>query len=72
MGISVDSSIVRAHQHAAGARTDPPPALMPDGAEPPEHQGKTAWQSLYVQLVEVVREVGAWAARAAASPASST
>ncbi|WP_107091439.1 IS5 family transposase [Streptomyces sp. TP-A0875] len=25
--ISVDSTIVRAHQHAAGARTDPPPAL---------------------------------------------
>ena len=24
--ISVDSTIVRAHQHAAGARTDPPPA----------------------------------------------
>ncbi|MEU3610398.1 transposase [Streptomyces sp. NPDC035033] len=23
--ISVDSTIVRAHQHAAGARTDPPP-----------------------------------------------
>ncbi|MFF3959535.1 IS5 family transposase [Streptomyces sp. NPDC001890] len=24
-GVSVDSTIVRAHQHAAGARTDPPP-----------------------------------------------
>ncbi|WP_328940322.1 IS5 family transposase [Streptomyces sp. NBC_00250] len=25
--VSVDSTIVRAHQHAAGARTDPPPAI---------------------------------------------
>ncbi|WP_425540939.1 IS5 family transposase [Streptomyces coeruleorubidus] len=30
--ISVDSTIVRAHQHAAGARTDPPPAPGPKGA----------------------------------------
>lgn len=31
--VSVDSTIVRAHQHAAGARTDPPPALaVPKGA----------------------------------------
>lgn len=31
--VSVDSAIVRAHQHAAGARTDPPPALaVPKGA----------------------------------------
>ncbi|WP_441349271.1 IS5 family transposase [Streptomyces sp. SID69] len=32
--VSVDSTIVRAHQHAAGARTDPPPALAPKGAGP--------------------------------------
>ncbi|MFF7362694.1 IS5 family transposase [Streptomyces sp. NPDC008125] len=30
--ISVDSTIVRAHQHAAGARTDPPPAPVSKGA----------------------------------------
>ncbi|QWQ41524.1 IS5 family transposase [Streptomyces sp. YPW6] len=30
--ISVDSTIVRAHQHAAGARTDPPSALTSKGA----------------------------------------
>ncbi|MFF6835288.1 IS5 family transposase [Streptomyces sp. NPDC012438] len=30
--ISVDSTIVRAHQHAAGARTDPPPAPGSKGA----------------------------------------
>lgn len=27
--VSVDSAIVRAHQHAAGARTDPPPGPTP-------------------------------------------
>ncbi|WP_444545056.1 IS5 family transposase [Streptomyces djakartensis] len=31
--VSVDSTIVRAHQHAAGARTEPPPALASKGAE---------------------------------------
>lgn len=68
--ISVDSTIVRAHQHAAGARTDPPPE--PKGAETPEHQDETPWQSLVARLVEVVLEVRAWVARAAGSPPSST
>ncbi|GGK63045.1 hypothetical protein GCM10010094_24900 [Streptomyces flaveus] len=31
--ISVDSTVVRAHQHAAGARTEPPPVSAPKGAE---------------------------------------
>ncbi|WP_405541167.1 transposase [Streptomyces phaeochromogenes] len=31
---SVDSTIVRAHQHAAGARTDPPPAPPQRGTHP--------------------------------------
>lgn len=70
--ISVDSTIVRAHQHAAGARTEPPPAFASKGAEGPEHQGETAWQSLLARLVEVVREVRDWAARAGGSPANST
>jgi hypothetical protein len=35
--VAVDSTIVRAHQHAAGARTEPPPALTSKGAEPNEH-----------------------------------
>lgn len=43
--ISVDSTIVRAHQHAAGARTDPPPALSSKGDVSAEHQGETPWQS---------------------------
>lgn len=70
--ISVDSTSVRAHQHAAGARTDRPPAPSSKGAEMVEHQGDTAWQSLLGRLVEVVLEVRHWAARAAGSPASST
>ncbi|WP_455771004.1 IS5 family transposase [Streptomyces erythrochromogenes] len=51
--ISVDSTIVRAHQHAAGARTDPPPALDPKGDGPIEHQDETPWQSLVARLAEV-------------------
>lgn len=69
--IAVDSTIVRAHQHAAGARTDAPPAPS-KGAGQAEHQDETPWQSLHGRLVEVVREVRAWAARGAASPANST
>lgn len=70
--ISVDSTIVRAHQHAAGARTDAPPVPASKGGEVSEHQGETAWQSLHARLVEVVLEVRAWAALAAGSPPSST
>jgi hypothetical protein len=70
--VSVDSTIVRAHQHAAGARTDPPPAPASKGVATAEHQDETPWQSLHARLVEVVREVRAWAARAAVSPPSST
>jgi len=70
--VSVDSTVVRAHQHAAGARTEPPPALASKGAEPNEHQGETPWQSLVGRLVEVVLEVRAWVARAAGSPPSFT
>lgn len=70
--ISVDSTIVRAHQHAAGARTAPPPAPGSKGAEEPEHQDEAPRQSLHAHLVEVVLEARAWAARAAGSPASST
>ncbi len=70
--ISVDSTVVRAHQHAAGARTDPPAAFVSKGAERVEHQDETPWQSLVGRLVEVVLEVRAWAARAAGLPANST
>lgn len=70
--ISVDSTIVRAHQHAAGARTEPPPAPALKGDAAAEHQGETPWQSLVARLVEVVQEVRAWAVRVAGSPRSST
>ncbi len=70
--VSVDSTVVRAHQHAAGARTDPPPALASKGDDSQEHQHETPWQSLIARLVEVVLEVRAWAARAAGSRPSST
>lgn len=48
--ISVDSTIVRAHQHAAGARTEPPPAPASKGDAAAEHQGETLWQSLVARL----------------------
>jgi len=70
--ISVGSTMVRAHRHAAGARTEPPPAPASKGAEPAEHQGEAPWQSLVARLVEVVQEVRAWAARGAGSPPRST
>lgn len=70
--IAVDSTIVRAHQHAAGARTEPPPAPASKEAGAAEHQGETPWQSLLARLVEVVQKVRDSAVRAAGSPASST
>lgn len=70
--ISVDSTIVRAHQHAAGARTDPPPAPSSKGGARAEHQDETPWQSLHGRLVEAVVKTRAWAARGAVSPARST
>lgn len=55
--ISIDSTVVRAHQHAAGARTDPPPApASEEGAAKAEHQDETPGQSLRGRLVEVVLE----------------
>ncbi|WP_406277651.1 IS5 family transposase [Nocardia sp. NBC_00881] len=35
--VSVDSTVVRAHQHAAGARREPDTQLEPVGDEPPDH-----------------------------------
>lgn len=68
--VSVDSTIVRAHQHAAGARTVPPSAPASKGGRAGRTSGRNAWQSPHARLVEVVREVRAWAARAAGSPPS--
>ncbi|MFD8003864.1 IS5 family transposase [Streptomyces mirabilis] len=57
--VSVDSTVVRAHQHAVRARFDPPPAPASKGAEGPEHQDEAPRVSLHARLVEVVREVTA-------------
>ena len=71
--IAVDSTVVRAHQHAAGARTVAPPALAASkGGGDVEHQAETPCQGLLARLAEVVQEVRAWADRAAGSPARST
>jgi hypothetical protein len=70
--VAVGSTIVRAHRHAAGARTTPPSAPSSKGDAPAEHQDDTPWQSLVARLVEVVPEVRAWAARAVGSRPSST
>ncbi len=70
--ISVDSTSVRAHHHAAGARTDLPPVpATSKGGAAAEHQAETVWQSLVDRLVEVVQEARAWVARGVALPARS-
>lgn len=69
--ISVDSTVMRAHQHAAGARTAPPPVSL---------KGQWWWNTRSIRrgkglaghLAEVVRQVRAWAARGAGSPPKST
>lgn len=48
--ISVDSTIVRAHQHAAGASL----CFKGGAGARAEHQDETPWQSLYGRLVEAV------------------
>lgn len=71
--VGVDSTVVRAHQHAAGARTGPPPVLAASkGDADGEHQGELPWQSLHARLVEVVKQVKDWAAHGAVSPPGST
>ncbi|MFC9589393.1 IS5 family transposase [Streptomyces sp. NPDC056944] len=62
--ISVDSTVVRAYQHAAVARPIRR-RLPPQRAATAEHQGETPWRSLVARLVEVVQRVRAWAARGA-------
>lgn len=48
--VSVDSTIVRAHQHAAGARTVPPPAPASKGGRAGRTSGRNAWQSPHARL----------------------
>jgi hypothetical protein len=63
---SVDSTAVRAHQHAAGARNAPPaPVLRGDAVD--ELAGEAAWQSLRDRLAEAAQQAKASAVRAAGS-----
>lgn len=70
--VSVDSTVMRAHQHAAGARKALPPRASSKGAEAMGHQIESAWAGLVAHLAEVVRQVRVWAARGVASPPRST
>jgi transposase len=69
--ISVDSTAVRAHQHAAGALNAAPPPVR-KGDDCGELADESPWQSLCNLLVEVARVARDWAAHAADSPAKST
>jgi transposase len=69
--ISVDSTIVRAHHHAAGARIAPP-TPVPKGDAAGELMGEAARLSLCDRLAEVVRAVKGSAVHAAGSPPRST
>ena len=65
--VSVDSTSVRAHQHAAGARLAPPPVK---GGSTRAVGTARIWANLVDRLAEVL-EARRSAARAAASPPSS-
>ncbi|KUM91972.1 transposase [Streptomyces yokosukanensis] len=69
--ISVDSTVMRAHQDAAGARRTPLPAPgSTKGAPGPERQDERRWLSPLARLAAVARRARAWAARAAGSAPS--
>jgi transposase len=64
--VSVDSTSVRAHQHAAGARLMAPKA--PKGGAVHLVENRQVWAELVSYLVEVVREVRRSVAPAEGSP----
>jgi transposase len=70
--VSVDSTAVRAHQHAAGARKVPPAAVPQKGAGQGTNRVDPVLRKLVVRLEEVIRSANAWDAPAAASPPKST
>jgi hypothetical protein len=65
--VSVDSTAVRAHQYAAGARKAPPAAVPQRGIRQRTNHVDPVLRKLAVRLVEVVRSASAWDAPAAAS-----
>lgn len=70
--VSVDSTAVRAHQHAAGARKAPPAAVPQRGAGRGANQVDPVLRKLTTRLEEVVRSANAWGGPAADSPPRST
>lgn len=70
--VSVDSTAVRAHQHAAGARKTPPAAVPQKGVHRRTNQVDPVLRKLLVRLEEVVRSASVWDAPAAVSPPRST
>ncbi len=57
--VAVDSTAVRAHQHAAGARHTEPPAWAEKGEDEKVNRPDPVLRSLIVRLVEVVRQASA-------------
>jgi len=70
--VSVDSTAVRAHQHAAGARKTPPAAVPQKGVVPRTNQVDPVLRKLLVRLEEVVRSASVWDVPAVVSPPRST
>lgn len=66
--VSIDSTAVRAHQHAAGARKTSPAVVVQKGAAPGTNQVDPVLRKLVVRLEEVVRSANAWDAPAEDSP----
>jgi transposase len=70
--VSVDSTAVRAHQHAAGARKTPMAAVPQKGAGQGTNQVDPVLRKLIVRLEEVVGSASAWDVPEAGSPPKST
>lgn len=70
--VSVDSTAVRAHQHAGGARKTPAAVVPQRGNAGGTNQVDPVLRKLAVRLEEVVRSASAWDAPAADSPPRST
>lgn len=70
--VSVDSTAVRAHQHAAGARKAPAVAVAQKGITGGTNQVDPVLRKLTVRLEEVVISASVWDVPAAASPPEST
>lgn len=58
--VSVDSTSVRAHQHAAGARKAPPAAAPQKGTDRGTNQADPVLRKLAVRMEEVVRSASVW------------